>query len=335
MISMLLQFLPFILILWLANMAEDRRYPEAPQLGRGFAIASYLMLGLIYVMFFLGGLFLLTLSLLPAEILEPEPEVNVRLLGIGIWAPSLVGLLFFIPRVRRWIARAIPIDPENPVHVISLSMSMLIILELLMILGIGLENLAAIGESENLSVSISELWTQDIAMLLLGLIGVGWLSRRKFGESLARLGIVKPSVREIAFGLGIGLLLVALAFGLEYVAAFFGISADPEVEELTKQLLGSLFTTVPGILTLGLAAALGEETVFRGALQPRFGLLLTSILFALMHSNYGFSLSTLIVFLVGLALGAVRLRFNTSTSMVVHATYNITLGVLANVLPDF
>ena len=99
-------------------------------------------------------------------------------------------------------------------------------------------------------------------MLLLGLIGVGWLSRRKFGESLARLGIVKPSVREFAFGLGIGLLLVAFAFSMEYVAGFIGVSADPEVEELTKQLLGSLFTTVPGILTLGLAAALGEETVF-------------------------------------------------------------------------
>ncbi len=131
------------------------------------------------------------------------------------------------------------------------------------------------------------------------------------------------------------MLLVAFAFSMEYVAGFIGVSADPEVEELTKQLLGSLFTTVPGILTLGLAAALGEETVFRGALQPRFGLLITSILFALMHSNYGFSLSTLVVFLVGLALGVVRLRFNTSTSMVVHATYNITLGVLANVLPDF
>ena len=56
------------------------------------------MLGLIHVMFLLGGLFLLILSLLPAEVLEPEPEVNVRLLGLGFWAPSLVGLLFFIPR---------------------------------------------------------------------------------------------------------------------------------------------------------------------------------------------------------------------------------------------
>ena len=52
-IVMLLQFLPFFLILWLANMAEDRRYPEAPRLGRGFAVASFLLLGLIH-----GGLIL-------------------------------------------------------------------------------------------------------------------------------------------------------------------------------------------------------------------------------------------------------------------------------------
>ncbi len=329
-IVMLLQFLPFLLILWLANMAEDRRYPEAPRLGRGFAVAGFLLLGLIHGGLILSGLLVNLLSLMPVKTMEPD--INFGLLGIALWAPSLVGLLFFIPSMRRQVARLIPIDPENPVHTVALSMSTLIVFELLTILGIGLENIAAI---EDEPVSISDLWTQDIAMLLTGLIGVGWLSRRKMGESLARLGIVKPSVREVALGMGIGLVLVVLALGLEYIASFFGILVDPDVEKLTEQLLGSLYKTIPGILTLGFAAAIGEETVFRGALQPRFGLLLTSLLFALMHSNYGFSLSTLIVFLVGLALGVVRMRFNTSTAMVVHATYNITLGVLANVFPDF
>jgi hypothetical protein len=38
-------------------------------------------------------------------------------------------------------------------------------------------------------------------------------------------------------------------------------------------------------------------------------------------------MSTLVVFLLGLVLGLVRIRANTSTSMVVHATYNMTLGL--------
>jgi uncharacterized protein len=334
-ISMVLQFSPFLLILWLANMAEDRRYPEAPHLGRGFAVASFLILGLIHFLLLLAGLFLQALSILPTR---PglASDIDVRLLGIGMWAPSLLGLLFFIPFVRRLLSRVIPIDPENRVHTVSLSLSVLIIFNLLLTLGIGLENIAALEEQTgNTGISLSELWAQDIMWLLIGLIGVGWLSRRKWREALSRLGIVRPSGREIVFGLVAGLLLVVFALGLEYTATFFGLSMDPNVEKVTEQLLGSLYKSVPGLLTLGLAAALGEETLFRGALQPRFGLLLTTLLFALMHSNYGLSLSTLIVFVVGLALGAVRLRYNTSTAMVVHATYNITLGVLANVWPDF
>ncbi len=87
--------------------------------------------------------------------------------------------------------------------------------------------------------------------------------------------------------------------------------------------------SAPGIMTLGLAAALGEESIFRGTLQPKFGLLLTTVLFALLHSQYGISFSTVAVFLVGLILGVLRLRANTSTSMITHAVYNMSLGLIS------
>ena len=101
------------------------------------------------------------------------------------------------------------------------------------------------------------------------------------------------------------------------------------MERLTEELLGSLFTSPLGIITLGIAAALGEEPLFRGAVQPRFGLLLTALLFAVLHSNYGITLSTLIVFILGLVLGWLRIRYNTSTAMITHAVYNMSLGLLA------
>ena len=93
--------------------------------------------------------------------------------------------------------------------------------------------------------------------------------------------------------------------------------------------MGPLFTTPFGIITLGASAALGEETLFRGAVQPRFGFILTALLFALVHSNYGISMSTLIVFLLGLVLGVVRMRVNTTTAMIIHMVYNMSLGLLA------
>jgi membrane protease YdiL (CAAX protease family) len=46
-------------------------------------------------------------------------------------------------------------------------------------------------------------------------------------------------------------------------------------------LLGPL--RVPEVLTIALASGVGEELLFRGALQPWIGLLPASILFALLH----------------------------------------------------
>jgi membrane protease YdiL (CAAX protease family) len=52
-------------------------------------------------------------------------------------------------------------------------------------------------------------------------------------------------------------------------------------------------------------------------------------MFALLHQQYSFSLSTLVVLILGLVLGFIRDRTNTSTSMIVHAVFNSTQGLLA------
>ncbi|MCX6043262.1 MAG: CPBP family intramembrane metalloprotease, partial [Caldilinea sp.] len=78
-----------------------------------------------------------------------------------------------------------------------------------------------------------------------------------------------------------------------------------------------------------LAAGIGEEALFRGALLPRFGRVYTALLFALLHSNYGITLSTVVVLLLGLMLGWLATRYNTTTAMIAHAVYNSTLALLA------
>jgi membrane protease YdiL (CAAX protease family) len=176
---------------------------------------------------------------------------------------------------------------------------------------------------------VGSIWAQDIAMAVMGLIGVGWLARRYFPVAMQRLGIVAPTGVEALIGLVVGLVMVPVVLLLENLFGRVGLGSNPDVERLTEQMIGPLTQSGFGILTLGLAAALGEETVFRGAMQPRFGLLLTSILFALLHSTYGLTLSTLLVFIVGLVLGLLRLRYNTTTAMITHAVYNISLGVIA------
>ena len=91
------------------------------------------------------------------------------------------------------------------------------------------------------------------------------------------------------------------------------------------------WTIVPLVLMLILAlgAGFGEEILFRGALQPAFGLIISSLLFAVTHIQYGLTPITLIVFVIGIILGLVRRYSNTSVAIFIHVGYNFVLGLLS------
>lgn len=332
LLNMLILFAPLLLVMALANLSERQRLREEPH--QAFAITSYLVMTLLYGIGIMVGLVLQTLG---PQLFEtaglPVRPASFDLLGGGIWIPSLVGILFLLPPIRRLVASFTSIDPRSPVHAIALAFTMLVLINLMFTLGFGLANLAEVladqAEAGQNATSLLGLWLQQIFTALLGMIGVGWLIRRDWPSTLQRLGLVMPTTNQAIIGVVFGLLMVPVIMGVEQLGAQFNFGFDPTVEDLTEQLLGPLFESPFGIFTIGAAAALGEETIFRGALQPRFGILLTSLLFALVHSNYGFTLSTLIVFVIGLLLGVLRKRYNTSTAMLMHATYNMALALLA------
>ncbi len=325
---------PLFLIAGLANLAERNRQRGQPW--QGWAVVTYLVTGALYLAAMVIGPLLAATAFVAIDPNAPPPlQVDAPILLIaGTVIPSLLGLLLLLPAVRRLVARMMPIDPDNVVHAAALSLSMLVFINLFFTLGIGLANLGETlatanelqeGSGDNTTAA---LWAQQILTLLLAIVGVGWLLRRDGVDVFERLGITRITLRQAAIGLGLGLFMVPVVAGLSWLGSLIGIGFDPDVENLTEQLLGNLFTTPFGILTLGLAAAVGEEPIFRGAIQPRFGLWVTAALFAVLHSNYGLSFSTLVVFLLGLVLGLVRIRYNTSTSMILHAVYNISLGLI-------
>jgi hypothetical protein len=98
------------------------------------------------------------------------------------------------------------------------------------------------------------------------------------------------------------------------------------VAEASESLFGR-FASPAGALVLGLSAGIGEETLFRGALQPRFRIPLTALVFALGHVQYTLSPAILEIVLIGLALGWLREKSNTTACIVVHSGYNF-LNVL-------
>jgi uncharacterized protein len=245
--------------------------------------------------------------------------------SIALFIVSIAALLVLIPSIRRLISHSISIEPDNDVHTISLSLSFLVFV-LYILTAFSLEQL--IQDSAQ-GTTISSLWTPDILLALTALFGVGWLQKRNTKDTLSRLGLVKPTWKMVFIGISFALGFVVINILLEQIASIIGFGIDPDVDKITNQQLGPLFETIPGILTLGLAAALGEELIFRGALLPKFGLLYTSILFTLVHANYGLSVATLIVFILALTLGILRIKHSTTLTMITHASYNIILGLIA------
>ncbi len=330
-LSMLVLFLPLFVILFMANVAERQRILGEPH--QALAWLTYLLTAGIYLMPLMLGLVLWAQPDLLGLVMQiPDLEADLQL-SVGIILLSLLGMALLLPPLRSVAARFTALDPANLLHGVSLSLTMVVPLYMLLTLGIGLGNLAAqMEEAAAAGLTVNNMlivWVQQVLMLLLAMVGVGWLARRSSGEATARLGLVLPTGRQTLIGIGSGLALVAAASLFSIITSQLGFLPDVDAEKLTEQLLGPLFESPIGILTLGLAAALGEEPLFRGAMQPRFGLFLTTALFALLHSNYGLSVSTLLVFLLGATLGILRNRYNTSTAMITHAVFNITQGVLA------
>lgn len=110
-------------------------------------------------------------------------------------------------------------------------------------------------------------------------------------QFLAQFGLLAPSVpREI----GIGLLLGVGAWGAVLVAAILVgmiVVALGGEQALPKQppALIPFLAGLPIVLRLmiSLSAGVVEELFFRGFLQPRIGIALSTLLFVLAHFSYG------------------------------------------------
>jgi len=98
------------------------------------------------------------------------------------------------------------------------------------------------------------------------------------------------------------------------------------VETVTQHVFGQLNNPV-GIAALALVPGICEEILFRGALQPRIGLVATALLFTSIHTEYGFSFDALAVFVIAIGLGLIRKYANTSSSVLCHASYNLLAGI--------
>lgn len=182
------------------------------------------------------------------------------------------------------------------------------------------EMLDIMKSSKEPLASASGLTVQLLGEIAIAAAGVGLLVRRNWSEARERLGLV--AMRPAHFGVALlGLAaIIGLNSGMEWLQEHYFHTLWLQDGEMTKLIAQDL--PLATTLLLGLSAGFGEEISLRGALQPRLGILLTSLVFASAHVQYSW-FGMLTTALLGLLLGTVRARTNTTTAIVVHALYDV------------
>src|SRR6202140_2645904 len=176
-------------------------------------------------------------------------------------------------------------------------------------------------------IGVGDLVAQDVGLVVLAAAGVGIFMRRDLRQAAARLSLVRPAWWQVVLALAVAGAMYA--FSVATVALNQVLTPDlyRQVSSNTSQIFGGLVSNPVGIAALAVLPAIGEEILFRGALQPRLGLIATALLFTASHSEYGFSLDIVAVLVAAFGLGLLRKFTNTTTSAISHATYNLAVGV--------
>lgn len=318
--------IPLILLFSLIFAANIVQARQDPRLRRIF---NWLLL-LLNLPAFFGGLALLLVA--PDELAQMslgEGFAEPRAAGIVLLAAAIWGLLATLPEVRRWLARWIPLDAGAPVHTLALMFSGYLAANGLLPLSQGgLEGLLETTEATSaLAVAAGEL-----LLLALAFAGVGLFTRRDLWKALDRLGLERATATQVRHSLRWLPVLLLLMILANYLLAQANPVQAEVMDELGQLLLGNMDTVWEWLL-LAVAAGIGEEVLFRGALQPVLGIWLTSLLFAVIHTQYGLSIATLLIFVVGFILGVMRQRYNTTVAVLLHAAYNFVLGLAALAAP--
>lgn len=239
-------------------------------------------------------------------------------IGLGLGAPLIKQLRFAFSRVT-------PMDPASQIDFSGLAI-------LFAITGYLVYTLVFLGPSSEdttdgvitTGISVSSLIINVLAFVALAYVAVGYRNYRSGAEATRRLGLGKPSLEQVA----VGVAAVVPAFILSFTASFLTELFQPEVVDRLEQTISEMTVGVQnplGAIILGLSTGIGEEVLFRGAIQPRYGIVVASIVWTLLHVQYELTWVILGLFAMGVMLGLLRKYFGTVAAIITHAVYNALL----------
>jgi hypothetical protein len=230
--------------------------------------------------------------------------------GLGVAALSVVQLVGGIRRLR-------PIDPIY-LAAIQLAIGLFVRWAYYGISGLGL----------NPNTYPAEDWgtpfRAEIPLLALGLAAVGLGVSRGWRPTLSRLGITRPAWWHVLLALSMSAALVLTVQWFDLLTyrltpqAYYDIGAIDQRDAAAGLGIGLVYALLAGI---------SEETLFRGAVQARFGILTTALLFAMIHIQFGVTMILAYVLMNGLAYGLLRRYLNTTTAITAHTASDL-MGVV-------
>jgi CAAX protease family protein len=240
-------------------------------------------------------------------------------IGAGVSAVACLALI--VPFVARDLARLLFRVPE-PSHVLRLGARLTVMAAMVGVVG----SVALRGALDNMLDQGSPLLEEFAAggslagYVIAAFASVGFLIRRDLRETLRRLGLRRPTFSQFVWiALGV-VMLAGLNGGFDALEHRFLPSLWQSDQRVGEAIAGGL--TPFQMAMVGLSAGIGEEITLRGALQPKLGIVLTSLVFALLHVQYSW-FGMLVIFLFGIALGLLRRATSTTVVMSVHTLYDI------------
>lgn len=328
------------LLIYLANQNEIERHlsksPEDHDSLQRTTIVRWMQYGLL-AMKFIISLFIVQLAYLSSspDILKqldaqvPAIDPNAALLNFVLML-VMIFLAFRVissdlarQTIRRFAGSESLFDPNSSIHITAVVL-VLCFISYIFDQFIGSGGLSGLAQqvSDSGGASIMAFVFQDALMVMGTFLGVGMAIRRDLPQTLERLGLKIPTPQDVIWGVGSGLALIGATLVMVQIWGLLVPADQIAQQSAASDELTKAFNTLPLAFLLSALAAVSEEILFRGALQPVFGLVFVSIVFALSHNQYALTPATLIVFVVGLGLGWLRRRRNTNTAIIAHFIYD-------------
>jgi membrane protease YdiL (CAAX protease family) len=320
-----------VVLIFVVGTTVAANLGEKSEAWRGIAYLLTLVAAATLALLALLSLALVVLAPGSAETAARAAGVSTTRLALGAGLELLAGVAAggaLLAPVRRLVARLVHgFRADSPINAVGLALYLLALLFYvsIQVSSDQLKQLSQAGQSPSVLFIIS---TNQLPFLVVALAGIGLGTRRGPREALARLGLYWPGWAWIAASIGVAVGLVVFGTFFDVLMSHLTPEQSRSIQQVSNQLLKNVNSLLPAV-AIALAAGVGEEVLFRGALLPRLGNPATALLFAVLHAQYAISLATLEIFILGLVLGVLRRRAGTTAAIVAHTGYDMILLVIS------